>query len=174
MIRNPYLWSVFRLILSLKSSKLRIFSLKPLIFKLKYIGFQERNRDITIITHAFRTFKPCKKTLGTKIDSCILFLGFEYFTADYFSDLSILPRFISRIWVFSLYLRLLFKQLRWRHKACHHTTSLCIIPIEKPLIKQVIVLVKKNPLQPLESQGIHIIHLSICTLRIYWRLEVGN
>ncbi|CUP29508.1 Uncharacterised protein [Segatella copri] len=26
---------------------------------------------------------------------------------------------------------------------------------------------KKNPLQPLESQGIHIIHLSICTLRIY-------
>ena len=25
---------------------------------------------------------------------------------------------------------------------------------------------KKNPLQPLESQGIHIIHLSICTLRI--------
>ena len=57
MIRNPYLWSVFRLILSLKSSKLRIFSLKPLIFKLKYIGFQERNRDVTIITHAFRTFK---------------------------------------------------------------------------------------------------------------------
>ena len=36
----------FRLILSLKSSKLRIFSLKPLIFKLKYIGFQERNRDV--------------------------------------------------------------------------------------------------------------------------------
>ena len=57
MIRNPYLWSVFRLILSLKSSKLRIFSLKSLIFKLKYIGFQERNRDVTIITHAFRTFK---------------------------------------------------------------------------------------------------------------------
>ena len=42
MIRNPYLWSVFRLILSLKSSKLRFFSLKPLIFELKYIGFQER------------------------------------------------------------------------------------------------------------------------------------
>lgn len=54
---------------------------------------------------------------------------------------------ISRIWVFLLYLRLLFKELRWCHKACHHTTSLCIIPIEKPLIKQVIVLVKKNPLQ---------------------------
>ena len=32
-----------------------------------------------------------------KIDSCILFLGFEYFNADYFSDLSILTRFISRI-----------------------------------------------------------------------------
>ena len=45
MIRNPYLWSVFRLILSLKSSKLQIFSLKTLIFELKYIGFQERNRD---------------------------------------------------------------------------------------------------------------------------------
>ena len=28
MIRNPYLWSVFQLILSLKSSKLQIFSLK--------------------------------------------------------------------------------------------------------------------------------------------------
>ena len=27
----------------------------------------------------------------------ILFLGFEYFIADYFSDLSILTRFISRI-----------------------------------------------------------------------------
>ena len=93
MIRNPHLWSVFQLILSLKSSKLRIFSLKPLIFKLKYIGFQERNRDITIITHAFRTFKPCKKTLGTKIDSCILFLGFEYFSAIYFSDLSIFAIF---------------------------------------------------------------------------------
>ena len=49
MIRNPYLWSVFRLILSLKSSKLRIFSLKPLIFKLKYIGFQERNRVIDLM-----------------------------------------------------------------------------------------------------------------------------
>ena len=93
MIRNPYLWSVFRLILSLKSSKLRIFSLKPLIFKLKYIGFQERNRDITIITHAFRTFKPCKKNFGTKIDSRILFLGFEYFSAIYFSDLSIFTIF---------------------------------------------------------------------------------
>ena len=92
MIRNPYLRSVFRLILSLKSSKLRIFSLKPLIFKLKYIGFQERNRDVTIITHAFRTFKLAKN-FGTKIDSRILFLGFEYFTVDYFSDLSILTIF---------------------------------------------------------------------------------
>ena len=27
----------------------------------------------------------------------VLFLGFEYFNADYFSDLSILTRFISRI-----------------------------------------------------------------------------
>ena len=72
---------------------MRIFSLNPLIFKLKYIGFQERNRDVTIITHAFRTFKPCKKNFGTKIDSCILFLGFEYFTADYFSDLSIFAIF---------------------------------------------------------------------------------
>ena len=27
----------------------------------------------------------------------VLFLGFEYFIADYFSDLSILTRFISRI-----------------------------------------------------------------------------
>ena len=142
MIRNPYLWSVFRLILSLKSSKLRIFSLKPLIFKLKYIGFQERNRDITIITHAFRTFKPCKKTLGQRL-----------IHAYYFSDLSILMRFISQIWVFSLCLRLLFKQLQWCHEACHHTTSLCIIPIEKPLIKQVIVLVKKNPLQHFCCKG---------------------
>ena len=46
MIRNPHLWSVFQLILSLKSSKLQIFSLKTLIFELKYIGFQERNCDI--------------------------------------------------------------------------------------------------------------------------------
>lgn len=30
-------------------------------------------------------------------DSRILFLGFEYFNVDYFSDLSILTRFISRI-----------------------------------------------------------------------------
>ena len=29
------------------------------------------------------------KNFGTKIGSRILFLGFEYFTADYFSDLSI-------------------------------------------------------------------------------------
>ena len=86
MIRNPYLWNVFRLILSLKSSKMRIFSLNPLIFKLKYIGFQERNRDVTIITHAFRTFKPCKKTLGQRL-----------IHAYYFSDLSILPPIISRI-----------------------------------------------------------------------------
>ena len=72
----------FRLILSLKSSKLRIFSLNPLIFKLKYIGFQERNRDVTIITHAFRTFKPCKKTLGQRL-----------IHAYYFSDLSIFTIF---------------------------------------------------------------------------------
>ena len=102
MIRNPYLWSVFRLILSLKSSKLRIFSLKPLIFKLKYIGFQERNRDITIITHAFRTFKPCKKTLGQRL-----------IHAYYFSDLSILPPIISRIWVFYRDLFLGFEYFRY-------------------------------------------------------------
>ena len=168
MIRNPYLWSVFRLILSLKSSKLRIFSLNPLIFKLKYIGFQERNRDITIITHAFRTFKPCKKTLGTKIDSCILFLGFEYFTADYFSDLSILMRFISQIWVFLLYLHL-FKQLRWCHKACHHTTSLCIIPIEKPLIKTSHRFSEEKSLATWLLQGIR--HLSTLYGNILYKLK---
>ena len=169
MIRNPYLRNVFRLILSLKSSKLRIFSLTPLIFKLKYIGFQERNRDVTIITHAFRTFKPCKKTLGTKIDSCILFLGFEYFTADYFSDLSILMRFISRIWVFSLYLRLLFKQLQWCHKACHHTTSLCIIPIEKPLIKTSHRFSEEKSLATFLLQGIR--HLSTLYGNILYTLK---
>ena len=57
VLRNLYKKRIFRLILSLISSKLRIFSLKPLIFKLKYIGFQERNRDVTIITHAFRTLQ---------------------------------------------------------------------------------------------------------------------
>ena len=169
MIRNPYLWSVFRLILSLKSSKLRIFSLKPLIFKLKYIGFQERNRDVTIITHAFRTFKPCKKNFGTKIDSRILFLGFEYFTADYFSDLSVLARFISRIWVFLLYLRLLFKELRWCHKACHHTTSLCIIPIEKPLIKTSHRFSEEKSLATFLLQGIR--HLSTLYGNILYKLK---
>ena len=117
MIRNPYLWSVFRLILSLKSSKLWIFSLKPLIFKLKYIGFQERNRDVTIITHAFRTFKPCKKLWDkdwfTHIISRIwvfyrrLFLGFEYFSAIYFSDLSIFTIFapvIQRVTIMTEYI----------------------------------------------------------------------
>ena len=117
MIRNPYLWSVFRLILSLKSSKLRIFSLKPLIFKLKYIGFQERNRDVTIITHAFRTFKPCKKLWDkdwfTHIISRIwvfyrrLFLGFEYFSAIYFPDLSIFTIFapvIQRVTIMTEYI----------------------------------------------------------------------
>ena len=38
-----------------------------------------------------------QKNCGKKIHSRILFLGFEYFNADYFSDLSILTRFISRI-----------------------------------------------------------------------------
>ena len=38
-----------------------------------------------------------QKNCGKKIHSRILFLGFEYFIADYFSDLSILTRFISRI-----------------------------------------------------------------------------
>ena len=38
-----------------------------------------------------------KKNCGKKIHSRILFLGFEYFIANYFSDLSILTRFISRI-----------------------------------------------------------------------------
>ena len=37
-----------------------------------------------------------KKKLWEK-DSRILFLGFEYFNADYFSDLSILSPIISRI-----------------------------------------------------------------------------
>lgn len=158
MIRNPYLWSVFRLILSLKSSKLRIFSLKPLIFKLKYIGFQERNRDVTIITHAFRTFKPCKKTLGQRL-----------IHAYYFSDLSILPPIISRIWVFLLYLRLLFKELRWCHKACHHTTSLCIIPIEKPLIKTSHRFSEEKTLATFLLQGIR--HLSTLNGNILYKLK---
>ena len=56
------------------------------------------------------------KNFGTKIGSRILFLGFEYFNAIYFSDLSIFPRFISQIWVFLLYLHLLFKELRlWQN-----------------------------------------------------------
>ena len=42
-------------------------------------------------------FDSKKKKLWKKIHSRILFLGFEYFNADYFSDLSILTRFISRI-----------------------------------------------------------------------------
>ena len=33
------------------------------------------------------------KNFGTKIDSRILFLGFEYFSAIYFSDLSIFTIF---------------------------------------------------------------------------------
>ena len=158
MIRNPYLWSVFRLILSLKGSKMRIFSLNPLIFKLKYIGFQERNRDVTIITHAFRTFKPCKKTLGQRL-----------IHAYYFSDLRILARFISRIWVFSLYLRLLFKQLQWCHEACHHTASLCIIPIEKPLIKTSHRFSEEKSLATFLLQGIR--HLSTLYGNILYKLK---
>ena len=126
MIRNPYLWSVFRLILSLKSSKLRIFSLNPLIFKLKYIGFSGAKSwcyyHHTRISNIQTLQKLWDKDWFTHIISRIwvfyrrLFLGFEYFNAIYFSDLSILTRFISRIWVFSLYLRLLLKQLKlWQN-----------------------------------------------------------
>ena len=44
----------------------------------------------------FGLIRQQKKNCGKKIHSRILFLGFEYFNADYFSDLSILTRFISR------------------------------------------------------------------------------
>ena len=40
------------------------------------------------------------------LSNCSLFLGFEYFDAEYFSDMDILARIISRIWIFSLALHL--------------------------------------------------------------------
>lgn len=43
------------------------------------------------------TLVRCYNCTYTNFVCCILFLGFEYFTADYFSDLSILMRFISQI-----------------------------------------------------------------------------
>lgn len=52
-----------------------------------------RNVFVTSVTATTSGCANC----GTKIYSRILFLGFEYFIADYFSDLSILTRFISRI-----------------------------------------------------------------------------
>lgn len=56
-----------------------------------------RNVLVTSVTATTVTTSGRYANFGTKIDSRILFLGFEYFSADYFSDLSILTRFISRI-----------------------------------------------------------------------------
>lgn len=56
-----------------------------------------RNVLVTSVTATTVTTSVRCANFGTKIDSRILFLGFEYFIADYFSDLSILTRFISRI-----------------------------------------------------------------------------
>lgn len=56
-----------------------------------------RNVLVTSVTATTVTTSGRCANFGTKIDSRILFLGFEYFNVDYFSDLSILTRFISRI-----------------------------------------------------------------------------
>ena len=56
-----------------------------------------RNVLVTSVTATTVTTSGRCANFGTKIDSRILFLGFEYFIADYISDLSILTSIISRI-----------------------------------------------------------------------------
>ena len=72
------------------------------------------------------------KNFGTKIGSRILFLGFEYFTADYFSDLSIFPRFITHNPVASwtnhpagnwYIITCTYSKIYSTPLACHHNTS---------------------------------------------------